>query len=125
MSHSPLTCPACRELLDPEIFAHPPASCTRCGALIGFSSAPFLIGLLLGFAASIAVVQLLGIKAYAAILWLPILVLCIWYVTPIAARLAASVLKPLRVITAHTKGSHSYKSTLYLFASFWFGLVLM
>jgi len=66
-----------------------------------------------------------GIKAYAAILWLPILVLCIWYVTPIAARLAASVLTPLRVVTSNTKRSNSYKSTLYLFASFWFGLVLL
>jgi hypothetical protein len=84
-----------------------------------------LAGLLLGFAASVAVVQLLDIKAYAAILWLPILVACIWFVTPMAARLAASVASPLRVINPSAKGSAGYKYTLSLFVCSWITLVLL
>ena len=40
--------------------------------------------LLVGFALSVWVVQLLGLKAYAALLWLPILVACIIYALPVA-----------------------------------------
>jgi hypothetical protein len=67
----------------------------------------------------------LGIKAYAAILWLPILVICIWYVLPVAASMAAPIVSPLRVVTPSIKGSSSFKSTLVLFISAWFALILL
>jgi hypothetical protein len=82
---------------------------------------PLLLGLVFGFIASVVVVQLLGLKAYAALLWLPILLLCIRYVLP----LAASLVYPLKAEpAAAAKSSGSYKSTLRLFLSVWFALIL-
>ena len=66
------------------------------------------------------VVQFLGLKTYAALLWLPILVLCIRYVLP----LTASWVYPLKVEPNAAKGSNSYKSTLRIFLSIWIGLIL-
>jgi hypothetical protein len=82
-----------------------------------------LLGLVLSFVASLGVVQLLGLKAYAALLWLPILALCFTQVVPLVVSLLGS---PLRVEPGSSaKGSSSYKSTLRLFLSFWFALVLL
>ena len=75
---------------------------------------------MVGFVVSLVVVRYLDLKAYAALLWLPILVLCVIYVVP----LAASFVSPLRVETGPAKGSGSYKSTLRLFLSFWFSTIL-
>jgi hypothetical protein len=115
------TCPACNGLLSRDHLKNPPFECPHCGAHIGFSSVPLLLGLVFGFIASVVVVQVLGLKAYAALLWLPILLLCIRYLLP----LATSMVYPLKVEpTASAKGSGSYKSTLRLFLSVWFALIL-
>ena len=83
---------------------------------------PLLFGLVLSFAASLVVVQYLGLKAYAALLWLPILALCFTQAVPLVVSLLGS---PLRIEPGNSaKGSSSYKSTLRLFLGFWFGLVL-
>lgn len=74
----------------------------------------------MGFIASVVVVQVLGLKAYAALLWLPILILCIRYVLP----MVASVVYPLRIeSTAAAKGAGSYKNTLRMFLAIWFALI--
>ena len=84
---------------------------------------PLLLGLVLGFAASLLVVQFLGLKAYSALLWLPILALCFTQAVPLVVSLLGS---PLRIEPGSSaKGSSSYKGTLRLFLSFWFGLVLL
>ena len=81
------------------------------------------MGLALGFVASIVVVQFLDIKAYAALLWLPILVSCVWYAVPPVVSLLGS---PLRVESrSSSKSSSSYKRTLRLFLIFWVGLILI
>ena len=81
-----------------------------------------LLALVLGFVASLVVVQFLGLKAYAALLWLPILAFCFVKVVPLAMSLLGS---PLRIEPAPSaKSSGSYKSTLRLFLTFWFALVL-
>jgi hypothetical protein len=114
-------CPACSGLLSRDHLKNPPFDCPHCAARIGFSSVPLLLGLVFGFIASVIVVQVLGLKAYAALLWLPILLLCIRHVLP----LAASMAYPLKVESiASAKGSGSYKSTLRLFLSVWFALIL-
>lgn len=83
---------------------------------------PFLLGLVLSFVASLVVVQYMDLKAYAALLWLPILALCFTQVVPLVVSLWGS---PLRIEPGNSaKGSSSYKSTLRLFLAFWFGLVL-
>jgi DNA-directed RNA polymerase subunit RPC12/RpoP len=117
------TCPACDSPLEREDLKNPPVNCPHCGARIGFSSVPLLLGLVLGFIASLVVVQFLGLKAYAALLWLPILLLCIIKALPLVVSLLGS---PLRVEpSTSAKGSSSYKNTLRLFLSFWFALVLL
>jgi hypothetical protein len=74
------------------------------------------------FVASIAVVQYLGLKAYAALLWLPILLLCFVYIVP----LAGSLRSPLRVEpSTSVKSSTSYKNTLRFFAACWFTGILL
>ena len=114
------TCPACHAPLKREDLRNLPIECPGCSARIGLSSAPLWVGLPLGFAASVMVVQFLGLKAYAALLWLPILVLCIRYVLP----LTTSWVYPLKVEPSAAKGSNSYKSTLRIFLSIWIGLIL-
>lgn len=84
---------------------------------------PLLLGLVLSFVASLVVVWYMGLKAYAALLWLPVLALCFTQVVPLVVSLFGS---PLRIEPGSSaKGSTSYKSTLRLFLSFWFGLVLL
>ena len=99
-----------------------PCECPHCGVRVGFSPVPLLLGLVLGFVVSVVVVQYLGIKAYAALLWLPFLVLSIIYVLPMVVGLLGS---PLRVQPNTAKGSNSYKGTVRLFLSFWFALILV
>lgn len=83
---------------------------------------PLLLGLVLSFVVSLAVVWYMGLKAYAAVLWLPILALCLTQVIPLVVSFFSS---PLRIEPGNSaKRSSSYKSTLRLFLSFWFGLVL-
>lgn len=84
---------------------------------------PLLLGLVLSFVASLVVVWYMGLKAYAALLWLPVLALCFTQVAPLVVSLFGS---PLRVEPGSSaNGSSSYKRTLRLFLSFWFGLVLL
>jgi hypothetical protein len=106
-------------LLQQEHLKNPPFDCPHCGARIGFSSTPLLLSLVLGFIASVVVVQVLGLKAYAALLWLPILILCIRYVLP----MVASVVYPLKVESTAAKGAGSYKNTLRMFLAIWFALI--
>jgi hypothetical protein len=98
-----------------------PVDCPHCGVKIDFSPVHLLLAMVLGFVASLVVVQYLGLKAYAALLWLPILVLCVINVMPLVGLLGS----PLRVEAKAAKGASSYKSTLRLFLSFWFALVLL
>lgn len=114
------SCPACHVSLQREDIKDPPFECPHCGVRIGFSSIYLLLALVLGFVASLVVVQYLGLKAYAALLWLPILVLCIVNVVPLVGSLGS----PLRVEPSTAKTSSSYKSTLRLFLSFWFSMVV-
>lgn len=117
------TCPACHASLTREDLINPPVDCPHCGVTIGFSSVPLLLGLVLSFVASLVVVWYMGLKAYAALLWLPVLALCFTHVVPLVVSLFGS---PLRIEPGSSaKGSSSYKSTLRLFLSFWFGLVLL
>jgi hypothetical protein len=82
-----------------------------------------LLGLVLSFVASLVVVQLLGLKAYAALLWLPVLALCCCLVVPLVVGLLGF---PLKIEPrSSAKGSSSYRNTLRLFLSCWFGLVVL
>lgn len=80
-----------------------------------------LLGLVLSFVVSLVVVWYMGLKAYAALLWLPILALCFTQVVPLVVGLWGS---PLRIEAPSAKSSSSYKSTLRLFLTVWFMLVL-
>jgi uncharacterized protein (DUF983 family) len=121
------TCPACHELLLPQNLKEQHFQCPYCGVQLGFSSAPFLIGLALASIASVGVVQFMNLKAYAALLWLPVLVLCAFFLAPlIGSFLATSVLSPLKVEPDRTlPRSTSHLSTLRLFIVLWIVLVLL
>src|SRR4051812_10677599 len=107
------TCPVCHSLLKREDLRNLPVECPGCGVTIGFSSMPLLLALVMSFVASLVVVQYLGIKAYAALLWLPILALCFTQVVPLVVSLLGS---PLRIESGSSaKGSSPYKRTLRLF----------
>src|SRR5215467_10679393 len=114
----PLSCPGCDMPVLPEHTRQIPFDCPHCGARIGFSEAPLIPALLLGFALSVWVVQLLGLKAYAALLWLPILVACIVYALPIVGA------RIFRLTVQKPRASGSYKTTLRFFLSCWFFLIL-
>jgi DNA-directed RNA polymerase subunit RPC12/RpoP len=116
------SCPACHAPVTREDLKKLPFDCPHCGVRIGISSVPLVMGLVLGFLLSLVVVQYLNLKAYSALLWLPLLVLCVVYVQP----LAASLVYPLKVEPATAaKGQSSYKKTLRLFFTFWFTLILL
>lgn len=74
----------------------------------------------MGFLLSVAIVQFLGLKAYAALLWLPILVYCVYRVFP----LAGFMFFRLTVEKPSDKAAGSYKSTLRLFLALWLGLIV-
>jgi len=116
-----LSCPGCHV---PLLFKGPrelPFECPHCGARIGLSWVPLLVGLLVGFVASLVVVQLFGLKASAALLWLPILVFCLYYGLP----LAGAWVSPLRVEPGRsTSSSTSYRNTLRFFIVSWFSCIL-
>jgi hypothetical protein len=97
-----------------------PFDCPHCGARIGLSAAPLFAALIVGFGVSVWVVQLLGLRAYAALLWLPILVVCVRYSLP----LVGPMFFRLIVQNAPSGTSDSYKSTLRLFLVWWFVLIL-
>jgi len=97
-----------------------PFDCPHCGARVGFSAAPLLAALVAGFAASVWIVQLLGFKAYAALLWLPILVACVYYSLP----LVGPVFFRLTLQRTSDKSANSYKSTLRMFVSWWIASIL-
>jgi hypothetical protein len=109
------TCPACQGSLEREE-EHLPFECRQCGARFGFSTLPLWLGLPLGFVLSLLVVQILGLKAYAALLWIPILFASLAVVLPLTAALL-----PARLVELGPTGknSGSYKRTLILFLTWW------
>ena len=115
-----LSCPGCDMPLTPGDIRQVPFDCPHCGARIGFSAAPLLAALIVGFGVSVWVVQLLGLKAYAALLWLPILVACIRYSLP----LVGPIFFRLTIQRTPSRTADSYKSTLRLFLVWWFILIL-
>ena len=115
-----LSCPGCEVPLMPADIRQVPFDCPHCGARIGLSAAPLFAALIVGFGVSVWVVQLLGLRAYAALLWLPILVVCVRYSLP----LVGPMFFRLIVQNAPSGTSDSYKSTLRLFLVWWFVLIL-
>jgi hypothetical protein len=118
----PLTCPVCNTPLDQEVPQHPPFECQHCGAKFTFSTLPLWVGLPLGFILSLVVVQILGLKAYAALLWLPILFVSLAFVLPLTASLLPAQMVEL---CPSAKSSSSYKRTLVLFLTWWLTCVLI
>lgn len=114
-----LSCPNCKTPLTSEDLRRLPTDCPHCGARIVLSAAPLLAALLSGFAASVLVVQLLGLKAYAALLWLPILVLCVRYAFPVVGPMFFRL-----SIQPTSSRTDSYKNTLRLFLVWWLVLIL-
>ncbi|HWF04894.1 MAG TPA: hypothetical protein VHA06_14490 [Candidatus Angelobacter sp.] len=116
-----LRCPACQgslaEVADPR---NMPWVCPACGARITISSLALWLVLPIGFVASILVVQLLGLQANAALLWFPILFLCLF------AALRVMIMLPprLKVVPESAKGAGSVKKDLILFVIIWLSLVL-
>ncbi len=72
------------------------------------------------FTLSFLVVQYLDLKAYAALLWLPILALCFVFSVPLMGILGS----PLRIEQGPVTGS-SYKNTLRLFFTYWIGTIII
>jgi DNA-directed RNA polymerase subunit RPC12/RpoP len=116
-----LRCPACQGLLAQADLKTLPVACPYCNARIGVSFIALWLALPVGFVASILVVQLLDLKANAALLWFPILILCL-----IAALRVIPVLLPprLKVVPDSAKGSDSVKKNLALFIGIWLFLIL-
>jgi uncharacterized protein (DUF983 family) len=116
-----LTCPACQTPLDHER-QRPPFECRHCGSSFTFSTLPLWLGLPLSFVLSMVVVQILGLKAYAALLWLPILFVSLAVVLPVTASLL-----PARMVELgpSARSSGSYKRTLVLFLTWWLTCVFI
>jgi hypothetical protein len=117
-----LRCPACHgSLATVADSRNMPWVCPHCDAKISVSLAGLWLALPTGFVASILVVQLLGLKANAALLWFPILIFCL-----IAASRAMPVLLPprLKVVPDSVRGPGSVKKNLALFIGIWLSLIL-
>jgi hypothetical protein len=78
------------------------------------------VAFLPAFFGSLLISQYLGLKAYAAPLWIPIFVLCYLFVGP----LTTPWVSPLKVDTASSKGAGGLERDLVLFLSVWFGSVV-
>jgi hypothetical protein len=89
--------------------------------MFAYSSHPLWLGLALGFILSVIVVQILALKTYAALLWLPILLVCLVLVMPVAF-----FVLPARMVRLGPSGKNpgSYRRTLVLFLTLWFSLIV-
>jgi len=110
-----LICPNCLKPL--KTLPVGTSQCPHCAKWIRFPAWPLLIGLFASFVASLIIAQLLGLKAYAAILWIPILLVCIRF-APIL--IPVPFLRPTVVEGPPVKVR--WRRNLTLFLSFWAGM---
>lgn len=110
-----LACPRCQHALKRVPVGA--SQCPHCNVWIRVPVWPVILVFLLAFAASLVVTGLLGLKAYAAILWFPILLMCFRYVLPLIPlslpKVALAKGPPLQT---------GWKRNLVLFISIWIGL---
>src|SRR5215831_11518812 len=110
--------PVCPNCLNPlEGVPVGTSQCPHCAKWIRFPVWPLLMALFVSFVASLIIAQFLGLKAYAAILWIPILLMCFPFalrVIPVSfLRLTLVEGPPVKV---------RWRRNLTLFVSSWAGM---
>ncbi len=95
-------------------------ACPVCGILLKVSALYRISSLLMTVATSLLLASLFGVRAYAAIAWFPLLILCFAFV-PHLAKLSF----PPRLRAAQTvQRREPWKRSLKLLLVFWFGQTL-
>src|SRR5215471_7380216 len=110
-----LMCPNCLNPL--KTLPVGTSQCPHCAKWIRFPAWPLLLALFVSFGASLIIAQLLGLKAYAAILWIPILLMCF----PFALRVIPVSFLRLTIVEGPPVKVR-WRRNLTLFVSFWAGM---
>jgi uncharacterized protein (DUF983 family) len=113
---SAMRCPGCGGEVPREERTQIGHSCPHCGAVIGVSRGYLLASYFLALASSLAISELLGLKAYSAPAWIPIFVLCFVAMAWITARL----ISPIKAYPEDARGGGVVSRNLGLFLGFWF-----
>jgi|ERR1700693_372484 len=120
-SPRPLKCPRCRGEWKRDDIKGAGFQCPHCGAWIRLSRLHLLVAYAISLLASLVISQYLGLKVYAAPVWIPIFVVCFLVI----ARLTALLVSPLKVdARPSNRRAGVLAQNLRLFLSFWFGSIV-
>src|SRR5579859_1312481 len=115
-----LSCPGCRRPFRRVDIQEYSFQCPYCSVPIRISRRLILIASLPAFLVSLLISQLLGLKVYAAPLWIPIWLLCDLFIGP----RPVPWLAPLRLDTSSlNKGGNVVDRNLVLFFTVWFASI--
>lgn len=114
-------CPKCREILHLEERSRRTLRCPQCGAWIRFSRKPLAAALIVSFAASFVIAKAMDLKAYAAIFWIPIFLVCLRFL-PIFVVPFFPVLTPVKGPPA--KSGRGWRRRLGMFFGSWLACTL-
>ncbi len=112
-----LVCPNCYGILQPQDRHAAVFQCPHCAAWIRFSPWPVVLALVASLLVSLLIAQFIGLRAYAAIAWIPI-----FFVSLIFVPRLIPVRLPLLTVAPSPKAG--WRRNLILFLSFWVSLTL-
>jgi len=113
------SCPECGGKLQLEDRSGP-LQCSRCGKRYRVSTRFVVVGLLFSLFASLIISQMIGLQAYAAILWVPIFVACLM----LSRDVVPLLVKPLEPYPDSPRKRSALRENLNLYFAIWVGLTL-
>ena len=119
-SASQPNCPRCGTALERKDLRGRIFECPHCGVKLQVALRHLPLALLLSVFASLLITYLVGLKAYAAILWIPIFLVCLKFVPPF---LVSAELQVYRDEPPKKQGV--IQRNLALFLAFWLGLTAL
>jgi hypothetical protein len=117
-SPNQLLCPRCQHPLDRVRVGI--SQCPHCAAWIRLPKWPFALVLLVSFVASLLIAQVVRLKAYAAILWIPIFLVCLRFLPSMIP-----MPLPALVISKEPSAKLRWRRNLDLFFALWAAWILM
>jgi len=114
-------CPKCYGTLRLEDHPATTLQCERCGVWVRLSRLPLAVAFIVSLIVSLLIAQILGLKAYAAILWIPIFLACL--------RFVPSLVVPLFPVFTVVKGpmpksARGWRRDLAMFLYSWIAITL-
>jgi hypothetical protein len=117
-----MRCPVCQNELPVQQHGTSPLLCPHCGAALIVSPLYRVTALLLSFAASLAISYAIGVKAWAAILWIPLTLVALMVVPSVMMLIAPPRIRVLTKAQFEARKIEPWRRNLNLFFVMWFGL---